>query len=64
MGNTYVRKLVENTISDSVSDILYYDRKEDFDLPRGEIERLIEIGELTIDEMVEWFRDSLERGIS
>lgn len=32
------RQLIENTIDDLVSNFLYYDRKEDEDLPREEIE--------------------------
>lgn len=33
---------LQATVSDLVADLMYYDRKEDEDLPRGEIERMIE----------------------
>lgn len=50
---------VLGTVDDLVGDFLYYGRKEDEDLPRGEIERLIGKGSLTVDEIVERFRSAL-----
>lgn len=47
-------------VSDAVSDLMYYDRKEDDDLPRGSIQEAIENGEITVDEMVRAFRDAIE----
>ncbi len=55
------RETILDTVDDLVSDFLYYDRKEDEDLPRGEIEAAIEAGEVTIDDLVARFRDGLER---
>ena len=40
------------TIDDAISDLLYYDRKEDEDLPVGAIQELVAKGEITVDEMV------------
>lgn len=48
-----------NTISDLVSSLLYYDRKEDEEMPRGAIEKMIDDGEVTVDEMVAKFSDEL-----
>lgn len=42
-----------------VSDILYYDRKHDEELPVGYIEDAIKRGEFTIDEFVDGFADKL-----
>jgi len=51
---------VKGVISDSVLNFLVYDRKSDEYLPRGEIERLLTDGELTVDEIVNEFRMNLE----
>lgn len=52
---------LKNTIDDMVSDLLYYDRQEDEDLPRGRIEEMIESGETSVNEIVARFRAELER---
>ena len=54
---------LENTIKDMVSDLLYYDRKEDEDLPVGAIEKMITDGELTQAEIVERFQEELDKAI-
>ena len=48
------------TVSDLVGGFMYYDRKEDEDLPRGAIEAAIAAGEITTDEIVAEFRRHLE----
>lgn len=53
--------LIVDTVTDLVSDLLYYDRKEDEQLPRGAIEEAIQQDEITVDEIVEVFRDKLAR---
>lgn len=57
------RDHIAATVSDLVADFLYYGRKEDEDLPRGEIEAAIAAGEVTEDEIVDLFRRKLEIGI-
>lgn len=57
------KQLVFGTINDMVSSLLYYDRKEDEDLPVGEIEKLCESGEFTITDMVNEFRTQLTKGM-
>jgi hypothetical protein len=54
--------LVLNTVDDLVGAFLYYDRKEDKELPRGRIEELVLSGDLTIDDIVAKFRSSLMDG--
>jgi hypothetical protein len=52
--------LILDTVTDLVSMFMYYDRKEDEDLPRGEIEEAIAFGEVTVDEIVARFRAGVE----
>jgi len=54
---------IKATISDLVTDFLYYDRKEDEDLPRGEIEKAVEAGEISLAEMVDIFHNELTEGL-
>ena len=50
------RELILVTAGDAAKELAYYNRKEDEDLPRGEIQEAIEKGEVTVDEIVEAFR--------
>ena len=54
------KQLVLDTISDLCGDFLYYDRKEDEELDMETLNRIVESGEITIDEMVSEFRKHLE----
>jgi hypothetical protein len=58
------RETIVDTVKDSVSDLLYYDRKSDEDLPRGAIEEAITAGEITADEIVQVFQAALAKGLS
>jgi hypothetical protein len=49
------RELIFGTLEDLVSNFLYYDRKEDEDLPKGAIEKAIKDGEITVAEIVAEF---------
>lgn len=51
-------------VEDSVSDLLYYKRKEDDVLFPGVIEEEIKAGNITVDEIVEQFRKSLISGVA
>lgn len=57
------KELVLGTVEDLVSDFLYYDRKEDEELPRGAIQSMIRNKEISIDEIVAEFRSKLEEGL-
>lgn len=57
------REHILGKVSDLVACFLYYDRKDDEDLPRGEIEAAIEAGEITADEIVEAFGEELDKGL-
>lgn len=55
------RQKILNVADDLMSDFLYYDRKEDEDLPRGAIEEAIRNGEITCDEIVEVFAAAIRK---
>ncbi len=55
-----MKQIILNTISDLVSDFVYYDRKEDEDLTYNQLSDAVKTGEITVDEMVEEFRKNLE----
>lgn len=54
------RRHILDKASDLAADFMYYDRKEDEDLPRGAIEEAIAAGEITVDEIVAEFRRHVE----
>lgn len=56
---TTVKEKVFACFEDMVSDILYYDRKYDEELPVGYIEDAIKRGEFTVDEFVDAFANEL-----
>jgi hypothetical protein len=51
--------LLENTIKDLVSGLMYYDRKEDEQLPRGAIEGMVSRQETDVDEIIDVFSKEL-----
>lgn len=61
---TQRHQIIRDTVSDLVSDFLYYDRKEDDDLPMGAIQEAIKVGELTADDIIDDFRIALTKGLS
>jgi hypothetical protein len=57
------RDLIMAAADDLAGAFLYYDRKEDEELPRGAIEAAIAAGEVSADEIVERFRARLLQGL-
>ncbi len=57
------KKLIRATVRVMVSNLLYYDRKEDVALPVGAIEEAIEAGEISLDGLVGMFRSELLEAI-
>ena len=53
------RETILATAKDCMADFLYYDRKEDEDLPCGAIEAAIQDGVVTVEEILEIFRAAL-----
>lgn len=60
LNTTVTKGVILGVIGNLVADFMYYDRKEDDDLPRGAIEKALATGVLTIDEIVETFREAME----
>ena len=58
-----MKDIILNTAGDLVCGFLYYDRKEDEDLPRGSIQQAVENDVVTVDEIVERFRTELMKGL-
>ena len=56
--------ILEAIIPDMVSNFLYYDRKECEDLPVGKIEKQVAKGKISVDEMVDKFREELTKGLT
>ena len=56
-----MKDVILNTVTDLVGSFMYYDRKEDEELPRGTIEAVVENGHITIDEIVEKFKIELTK---
>jgi hypothetical protein len=50
-----MKEIIFNTIDDLISDFIYYDRKEDDELPRGKIEETIKKGDVTKEEIINEF---------
>ena len=55
-----MKKVIENTVKDLVETLLWEGRKEDEDLPRGEIEKTIESGEISVQEIIDIFAKELK----
>ena len=53
------KELIKLTVMDLVSSFLYYDRKEDEDLPEGEIQKALDNNEITFEEIVITFKKEL-----
>lgn len=54
------RDHVYQALDDLVDSFLVYDRREDEELPQGVIERLISKDTISIDDLVDRFREGLE----
>ncbi len=59
-----MKQKIENTIIDMVSNLLYYDRKEDSSLPLEAIDDAVRDGIITVDEMVEIFKKQLSNSLT
>lgn len=58
------REKIEATCSDMASKLLYYDRKEDEELPVGAIEEMILNGDLTVDELLGWITTPIRNSLT
>lgn len=58
------RQTILDSVNDLVADFMYYDRKDDYELPRAAIEEAIKAGEITEAEIVARFAEKLREGLS
>ena len=58
-----MKELILNIVDDLIGTFLYYDRQEDEDLPKGVIEASLKNNEITIDEIVDRFKQKLIEGV-
>ena len=58
------KEIILSAVDDLVAEFLWYDRKEDEDLPRGTIQDAIAAGEVTIAEITAQFHASLLEGLT
>ena len=57
------RENIEATVKDLVADFLYYDRKEDENLPSEAIQEAIDAGEISEAEIAALFASELRAGL-
>ena len=57
------KNIILGLVDDLVSNFLYYDRKEDEEIPIGYIDQSIQKNLITEEEIVEQFRASLKKGL-
>lgn len=58
-----IKRIILDTIDDAVSRLLYCDRKEDEELPRGAIDDAVLDGAITVEDMVAKFETALRDGL-
>jgi hypothetical protein len=56
-------KVILDTVRDLVGDFLYYDRKEDEQLPRGAIQQAVRDGDISEDTIIAEFATHLRKGL-
>lgn len=63
IADTPIKSHILDYVSDTVADLLYYDRKECEVLKVGDIEKAIRDGLITVDEMAEKFKEHLIKAV-
>lgn len=59
-----MKQKILDTLSDTISNFLYYDRKEDDDLPVWEIEKSIKSWIISEDDLINLFKENLRDSIN
>lgn len=59
MNDVELKELILGCVKDLVVDFLYYDRKDDGELPAELLEDAMQRGVVTKDELVQTFSDAL-----
>lgn len=58
-----MRDIILGTVCDMVADFLFYDRKNDDELPEGAIEQALAEGVVTVEEIISTFEKELRDNI-
>ena len=58
-----MKGIIFSSVCDLVVDLIYYDRKDDEELPVGAIENAVKSGDVSIDEMTELFKLKLTEAL-
>ena len=59
-----MKEEILNTVSDLVGEFLYYGRKEDEDLPIGAIQKAINNGDISVEEIESMFSRELRQSLA
>lgn len=59
-----LKQRIRDHIGDLFADWLYYDRKEDYEVPREAIEQAVKDGVITKGEIVKAFKEQIEKNFS
>lgn len=62
-GDKDALRQLMNVWADLMLNVLYYDRKEDDELPQGKTEELISRGFVSVNELMELVRTDLEKAV-
>lgn len=54
------KRVILITAEDLMKNFLFYDRRDDEELPRGAIEKALRNGTVTVDDILAVFRSALE----
>ena len=57
------RQHIIDRLTDGIANLMYYDRKEDEDLPMGAIEEAVREREITFEEMITIWSDELREAL-
>lgn len=63
MGDKTKKEIALCETDNLVGELLYYGRREDEDLERGEIETMIATGDLTVEEILARFESALREAL-
>ena len=64
LGPQEQRDLIAGRVEATVSNFLYYDRKDDEELGTDDLEEAIHEGVLSVEDIVEFFKAELEHNLS
>ena len=57
------KELILDHIETTVSNFVYYDRRNCEELPQGALEKAVENGEISVEDMVEHFKSLLKSSL-